>query len=220
LVGTNKDEGTLIVVGEPTAYDNETAYILSNNLNFPFASISKLLSFYPVPSEAFPTIYNATSGMWRDAHMLCLASNLGKWRTEALGLDVWRYRFDLVANNLNSAGANIGAFHGEDIRFVMGTTATIAQNPPYIPVTPFEQKVSDYMVTAWTNFIKDPHKGPQISGWEKYDPSNPSTLAILGIDENGAIAGDHFESDSSCEYWNTILPLYPQTFPKCGNWTC
>lgn len=86
---------------------------LSNNLNFPFASISKLLSIYPVPSAAFPTIYNATSGMWRDAHMLCLASNLGKWRTEALGLDVWRYRFDLVADNLNSAGANIGAFHGE-----------------------------------------------------------------------------------------------------------
>ena len=27
-------------------------------------------------------------------------------------------------------------------------------SPPFIPVTPFEQKVSDYMVTAWTNFIK------------------------------------------------------------------
>ena len=50
--------------------------------------------------------------MWRDAHMLCLASNLGKWRTASLGLPVWRYRFDLVANNLNSAGANIGTFHG------------------------------------------------------------------------------------------------------------
>lgn len=45
--------------------------------------------------------------------MLCLAHNLGKWRTEALGLDVWRYRFDLVANNLNSLGASIGTFHGK-----------------------------------------------------------------------------------------------------------
>lgn len=44
--------------------------------------------------------------------MLCLAHNLGRWRTEALGLDVWRYRFDLVANNLNSLGASIGTFHG------------------------------------------------------------------------------------------------------------
>lgn len=69
--------------------------------------------------------------------MLCLAHNLGKWRTEALGLPVWRYRFDLVANNLNSLGASIGTFHGklvffvpfesllkiiigEDIQFVMG----------------------------------------------------------------------------------------------------
>lgn len=69
--------------------------------------------------------------------MLCLAHNLGKWRTEALQQPVWRYRFDLVAANLNSQGASIGTFHGEkyaqdqhivkfdrplgeDIRFVMG----------------------------------------------------------------------------------------------------
>jgi hypothetical protein len=45
--------------------------------------------------------------------MLCLASNLAKWRTLALGLKVWRYRFDLVEGNLNSAGKNIGTFHGE-----------------------------------------------------------------------------------------------------------
>lgn len=47
--------------------------------------------------------------------MLCLASNLGKWRTEALDLPVWRYRFDLVASNLNSLGASIGTFHGARI---------------------------------------------------------------------------------------------------------
>ena len=41
-------------------------------------------------------------------------------------------------------------FHG----FMDRTTATIALSPPFIPVTPFEQKVSDYMVEAWTNFVK------------------------------------------------------------------
>lgn len=220
LIGTNKDEGTLIVNGEPTAYTNETAYIKSNNLNFPFANTTDVLKSYPTPSTLYPSVYNATSAMWRDAHMLCLAHNLGKWRTEALGLPVWRYRFDLVANNLNSLGASIGTFHGEDIQFVMGTTSLIALSPPFIPVTPFEQEVSDYMVKAWTNFIKDPLKGPQISGWDKYDPKNSSTLAILGISDSAAIAGDHFAVDAVCEYWNTILPIYPQTFPACGRWTC
>lgn len=56
----------------------------------------------------------------------------------------------------------------------------------------------------------DPVLGPRISGWEKYDPSNGSSLAILGISEFGAIAGNASEVDTSCEYWNTILPIYPQ----------
>ncbi|KZT40310.1 alpha/beta-hydrolase [Sistotremastrum suecicum HHB10207 ss-3] len=218
LIGTNKDEGTLIVNGEPTAYDDEKAYI--NNLNFPFANVTELLDLYPVPSATFPSIFNATAGMWRDAHMVCLASNLGKWRTETLGLPVWRYHFELVANNLNSLGAVIGTFHGEDIRFVMGTTDTIVLSPPFIPVTPFEQQVSNYMVEAWTNFIKDPIAGPRIPGWVKYDPNNTTTMAVLGISATGATPGDHFAVDSSCQYWNTILPIYPQTFPACGNWTC
>ncbi|EJD07139.1 carboxylesterase [Fomitiporia mediterranea MF3/22] len=210
LIGTNKDEGTLIVNSEPTAFTDERAYLISNNLNFPFANFTKVLEMYPSPSEIYPSVYNATSAIWRDAHMLCLAHNLGKWRTEALGQPVWRYHFDLVADNLNSLGASIGTFHGEDIRFVMGTTATIVLSPPFIPVTPFEHKVSDYMVEAWTNFVKDPTLGPRISGWEKYDPSNRTTLAILGISDSGAIPGDHFQIDESCKYWNTILTIYPQ----------
>ncbi|KAI0031650.1 carboxylesterase [Vararia minispora EC-137] len=220
LVGTNKDEGTLIVNSEPTAFTNETTYILSNNLNFPFASIPAVETLYPALSSVYPSVYNATSAIWRDAHMLCLAHNLATWRTRTLELPVWRYRFDLVADNLNSLGASIGTFHGEDIRFVMGTTATIALSPPFIPVTPFEQSVSDYMLTAWTNFIKNPMSGPRLSGWKQYDPDDASTLAILGISPFGALAGNHTATDASCNYWNTILPLYPQTFPLCGNWMC
>lgn len=34
------------------------------------------------------------------------------------------------------------------------TTDTIVFSAPFVAVTPFEQHVSDYMVTAWTNFIK------------------------------------------------------------------
>ncbi|KAH8112629.1 carboxylesterase, partial [Phellopilus nigrolimitatus] len=210
LIGTNKDEGTLIVNSEPTAFTDEDAYLISNNFNFPFANVTEVLDLYPSPSETYPSVYNATSAMWRDAHMLCLAHNLGKWRTETLELSVWRYRFDLVANNLNSLGASIGTFHGEDIKFVMGTTDTIVLDAPFIPVTPFEQNVSNYMVEAWTNFIKNPSLGPQISGWQKYNSSDGETLAILGISDTGAIPGDHFTTDATCEYWNTILPIYPQ----------
>ncbi|KAF8883289.1 carboxylesterase [Infundibulicybe gibba] len=221
LVGTNKDEGTLIVEGEPTAYLPDIAqYSQSNNLNFPFANLTELERNYPVPSNDFPTAYNASAGMWRDAHMLCLASNLAHQRTKALNLTVWRYRFDLVANNLNSRGVRIGAFHGSDIRFVMGTWRTIVLSPPFIPATPDEISISDIMVTAWTNFVKDPERGPLTPGWKRFDPQDPTSLAILGKSTTGADPGNHTSVDRSCSYWNTILPIYPQTFPKCGSWTC
>lgn len=58
--------------------------------------------------------------------------------------------------------------------------------------------------------LSEPTLGPRISNWPKYSPSNSSTLAILGIDEDSAIPGDHFETDKVCDYWNTILPIYPQ----------
>ncbi|RDB20701.1 Para-nitrobenzyl esterase [Hypsizygus marmoreus] len=214
LIGTNKDEGTLIVEGEPTAYLADIIkYSKSNNLNFPFADIAKLQQNYPVPSDDFPTAYNASAGMWRDAHMLCLASNLAIQRTTVLKFPVWRYRFDHVASNLNSRGVRIGAFHGSDIRFVMGQWRTIVLSPPFVPATPEQIAISDLMVTAWTNFIKDPYLGPRIPGWKKFDAEDTTSLAILGKSTTRADPGDHFIADRSCGYWNTILPIYPQVMP-------
>lgn len=131
-----------------------TDFSKSNNLNMPWANLTELEKLYPTPSKAFPSGFNASAGIWRDAHMLCLVHNLATERTRALRLPVWRYRFDLVADNLNSLGRSIGAFHGEDIRFVMGQWRLIELSPPFIPATPEEIRISDIMVEAWTNFIK------------------------------------------------------------------
>ena len=120
----------------------------------PWANLTEMELLYPVPSASFPTGFNASAQIWRDAHMQCLVHNLATERTRALGLPVWRYRFDLVAANLNSLGVSAGAFHGSDIRFVMGQWRLIAIDPPFIPATPDEIRISDIMVEAWTNFIK------------------------------------------------------------------
>ncbi|RXW25718.1 hypothetical protein EST38_g156 [Candolleomyces aberdarensis] len=234
LIGTNKDEGTLIVEGESTAYlDDIAQYSKSNNLNFPHASLSILQSLYPVPSKQYPTAYNASAAIWRDAHMLCHARNLAHYRTittitGTLNSDlseqlqssyygpVWRYRWDHIASNLNSRGERIGAFHGSDIRFVMGQWRMIVLSPPYVPATEEQIKISDLMVTAWTNFVK----GPRIPGWKRYDPKDPETLAILGTSTSGALAGNHTEVDAVCDYWNTLLPTFPRVFPDCGSWVC
>jgi hypothetical protein len=56
--------------------------------------------------------FNASAGIWRDAHMLCLVHNLATQCTEVLRLPVLRYRFDPVESNLNALGTSVGAFHG------------------------------------------------------------------------------------------------------------
>jgi carboxylesterase type B len=221
LIGTNRDEGTLIVEGELTAYlNNISPYIKSNNLNFPWSDITSLSSLYPVPSSEYPTAYNASAAIWRDAHMLCLVHNIATVRSELNFPPVWRYRWDLVGTNLNSRGLRIGAFHGSDIRFVMGTWRTIVRSPPFVPANETQIEISNLVVEAWTNFIKNPSLGPQIRGWGKYDPRDASSLAILGLSTTSAFPGNHTETDKSCAYWNTLLPKFPQTFPRCGNWTC
>jgi len=58
--------------------------------------------------------------------------------------------------------------------------------------------------------IVDPQQGPRIPGWDKYDPDDSSTLAILGTSTEGALPGDHLAADRSCAYWNTLLPIFPQ----------
>ncbi|KAG8718400.1 hypothetical protein FRC08_005357 [Ceratobasidium sp. 394] len=161
--------------------------------------------------------------MWRDAHMLCLAHNLAKWRTEALQLPVWRYRYDLVASNLNSRGVRIGAFHGSDIRFVMGTVDTIVKSPPFVPATPEQRQISKLLVTAWTNFIKDPFSGPQVPGWKRFKDKDKTSLAVIGISTTGVGSLDHTVIDRPCEYWNELLPKFPAVFPSCWvnkTWSC
>lgn len=120
----------------------------------PWANLTEMEKLYPVPSSEFPSGFNASAQIWRDAHMQCLVHNLATERTRALELPVWRYRFDLVAANLNSLGASVGAFHGEDIRFVMGQLRLLPLSAPFLPATPDELRVSEIMVNAWTNFIK------------------------------------------------------------------
>lgn len=59
----------------------------------------------------------------------------------------------------------------------------------------------------------DPYRGPRIPNWKKYDFRDPSTLALLGTSTTGAVSGNHQVADKVCEYWNEVLPQFPQVSP-------
>ena len=82
---------------------------------------------------------------------------------------VYRYHFELAAPPSKFHPESF-AFHSDDIEYVFGTLDT----RPGSKWRPEDRKLSDQMMTYWTNFAKagDPN-GPGLPEWPKYGEGDP-----------------------------------------------
>jgi para-nitrobenzyl esterase len=165
LTGWNRDEGSFAA---PTTVEKWKALAVQN-----FKSrAAEFLALYPGSTDE-----QATRSAIDYAGDRFIAFDHWKW-IEAHGKSgdspIYRYRFDLPALPSKFHPAAF-AFHSDEIDYVFGTLDI----RPGETVRPEDRKLSEQMMSYWTNFARagDPN-GPCLPPWPKYD----STGTLIYLD--------------------------------------
>src|SRR4051812_14674499 len=167
IAGWNADEGNFFVRnGMTVAQWKEMATKMFKD------RAEEFLKLYPAEDDAqavrsaldFGSDQFIALGTWRwlEAHLKTGDSPL------------YRYHFELAATPSKYHPGTF-AFHSDDIEYVFGTLDT----RPGWDVRPEDRKLSEAMMTYWTNFAKngDPNGGGQPN-WPKYTPDGYAIIHL------------------------------------------
>jgi para-nitrobenzyl esterase len=174
LAGWNRDEGYSVGEGMTVAKYQKLA-----SDKFPNRS-AEFLKLYPGTSDEEATRSAIDYGS--DAF---IAASTWRWieaHKATGGSPIYRYHFELAATP-SKYHAGTFAFHSDDIEYVFGTLDT----RPGFNVRPEDRKLSDLMMSYWTNFAKtgDPN-GPGLPQWPAYNKDE----SVLHLDTTVTAAPD------------------------------
>lgn len=179
LAGWNADESRAAIVfaKEPVTAETFTAQARAR-----FGDrAADLLKVYPASNDA-----EALESAAALAGDLFIGYSTWKWIEvhRATGnAPVYRYSFDrkipvppdLTINGKPATADDIGARHAGEIEYVFGQLDSV----PKVTWTDADRRLSDQMMTYWSNFAKtgDPN-GSGLPQWPAYDSSAPSVLHL------------------------------------------
>jgi para-nitrobenzyl esterase len=135
------------------------------------------------------------------------------------------YYFDHGYPAADEAGFH--GFHGEEVPFVFGTTASAPSYFPTVPQTAQEQRLSDAMMSYWATFARD--GVPRAQGEETWRPYDRDRAYMAFEDMPRVRAGPPNSYDLNeavvCRrrahhiawHWNVgiIAPALPPEAPGC-----
>ena len=192
LLGTNKNEGTLLVsdlYAKPVSSDDEYQAALA--VRFGAANVPAIIAMYP--SSAFPSPNDALAQVAGDAFFVCAARKTARGAAAA-GASVYRYTF--VHPIANPISQDLGVFHSSEIPYVFGN-----DDFPLGAIGDDGQPLVDTMQGYWTSFAKhggDPDDGVDPD-WPMYDvATDPYQSLDLGV-----TSGTGLET-SACDFWDSL----------------
>jgi para-nitrobenzyl esterase len=159
ILGSNTDEGTLFLIGQTVA--NEEQYMAALEQRFGAAGAAAVAKQYP--ASKFGGDYSAAlARAFGDARLVCTTYD-SALRAAKAGSKVYMYNFDVPANI--PGGLMLGATHGSELTLVFGSAPTFTDET---------RAVSDRLQGYWTNLSKsgDPNATGLLE-WPRFtDTSN------------------------------------------------
>jgi para-nitrobenzyl esterase len=183
LAGFNRDEGSYLANGMTVEKWKAMAAE-----RFPDQT-AEFLKLYPGDTD--PEAQRSAADFGGDAFIA-----FGTWKWMEIDRrtgdpNIYRYKLDLASPPSKFHPGSF-AFHSDDIEYVFGTLDT----RPGAVWRPEDRKLSDEMMSYWTNFAKngDPN-GPGLPNWPKYGEGDP----VLHLDEPITVRPD--ENRARYEFW-------------------
>jgi para-nitrobenzyl esterase len=159
IIGGNADEGRVFIRGWPI--DTVTRFQTFVAQNFG-SNAPQILHLYPAAQDR--DVAASLSELFADTQFNLGIDGVAN-AMSSLGPTVYRYLFTHPVRGLSPT-------HGDEIPFVFGLDA--AQSPS--PISAGDQRISDAMVDAWTQFARS--GDPNGSGvlWPRYAPASKAFL--------------------------------------------
>ncbi|XP_033625263.1 cholinesterase 1-like [Asterias rubens] len=225
LIGTNRDEGTLLVLSayvRPNLNTEEPPKIplpdlrdllprFSYNYNHPqlLSAIEQFYIDWSIADNSTEDQYQAFASMMTDVAFVCPTDNFARMAAASSDRTVFMYHLTHVPQrSLLSLPGEIGpkwlgVGHAEDLQFLflfgLNSERAFIQSREDI-------EVGTQMVKYWTNFIKhgspdEPNTTPS-DPWPAYRPPSSTVYKEL----SPTMKNGHSLKAKQCQFWNSYLP--------------
>jgi para-nitrobenzyl esterase len=196
MIGTNKDEATIFTVSLPV--DTKASYRKTVRSLFP--TISKdILKQYP--ASDYPSSRDAFNAFITDISFVCPS----RWAALMSSVNQQQTYVYSFANVFELAQVKpFGAFHGQELLFVFNNFLNI-------PPSQEQRRLSEMMLTYWTNFAKvgDPN-GLNVPVWPKYSQATDMHQVL-----NVSISSQRGLRKEFCEFLGKVV-LGMRLCDSCG----